>query len=863
MGIENVDILIRRAQVLKAKDVVQAMALLDDALSDAQKCGYQRGIAVAILEKAACHLRQQRFKQALSGFLEANMFFKQLGDRSGQISCHHEMAGVYRTLGDHPAALQHLLEKLGLFTAIGDSAGVAACHTEIGDHYLLLQNIPEAIDCYKKALKIFEGLKEKHGSLDCYCRLGHAFILEEDDDRALYYLLRAHHALNDGADTDLVVRTLSGLARLYTRQKDYEKALSHFHEALSTAVSGASLPVLIRLKRNLGELYLELTQYDKAIETLTKALERGSLLPADSESVQIHVLLSAAYEKIGDFGPALAHQKRFHELDKQVTSEAVSLKSKALQFRFDLEELRRQKEIAELSDKLKEQFLANVSHEIRTPMNGIIGMTHLLQRTRPTNEQKEYLDAIKDSANNLMVIINDILDFSKINAGKIEFSRSEFSLRELVRGVVQILKVKADEKGLQLNVNIDYRINDLLTGDPIRLNQVLMNLVGNALKFTDKGKVSLEIRLLNTEEQSSRIRFNVTDTGIGIPENRLDSIFESFEQADNNKRRHEGTGLGLTIVRKLVELQGGSIQVKSRPGEGSEFSFEMPFGISSTGSGQLQQEALPAPSNVDLSHLRILVVEDNRINQLLVRKMLKQQGIEQVETAETGSEAIRLLETRIFDLVLMDIQLPEMDGYETTRTIRRRLPEDRQNIPVIALTADASEKMKSTARSAGMDDYLVKPYTPEELSAKLQAFAPARPEVSESEIRDHLNVKRQQTLSRLEALDKFTGGDQELTVQLIEIFLRQLPESIRRLENAVPAKNWPDVHATAHKIKSSIAIFDLKDLRRIIVKIEEYSRDLRKLEEIPSLFSAFRSEAESVMGGLEAELERLRRERVG
>ncbi|MFM2136814.1 MAG: hypothetical protein RL021_2214 [Bacteroidota bacterium] len=863
MGIENVDILLQRAQVIKTRDVAQAMALLEDALSEALKNDYRRGIALAIREKSSCHLQQQHFKQALTGYTEAIQFFSSLEDLSGQISCHHEIASIYRMLGDFPSSLLHVLEKLRLYTSITDSRGIAGCYNEIGDVHLLLSDLPEAIDWYKKAVKIFEGLKDRQESIACYYRLGHAFILSDEEDRALYYLLRASNALAESSDLDLKTRTLAGLAQLYTRQKEYEQALNHFNQALRIAKTGASLPVMIRLEKSMGELYLELTQYDKAIEILQQAVEKSSGLPPDPDTVQLHGLLATAYERIGDFGQALFHHKQFHGLDKQVTSEAVSLKTKAMHFRFDLEELRKQKEIAELSDKLKEQFLANVSHEIRTPMNGVIGMAHLLNRTQPTREQQEYIDAIKDSANNLMVIINDILDFSKINAGKIEFTRSEFSLRELVRGVLQVLKVKADEKRLQLTVTIDYHAKDLLIGDPIRLNQILMNLIGNAVKFTDKGRVAIDIRQVREKEGVCRLRFTISDTGIGIPEDRLMNIFESFEQAGNNKRRHEGTGLGLTIVKQLVELQGGTVGVKSRPGEGSEFAFELPFTIGQETDEVKPVRAITAAEPADLSSLRILVVEDNRINQLLVRNMLKQHGIERIDATDNGREAIRLLETESFDLVLMDIQLPDMNGYEITRIIRSRLPVGKRDIPVIALTADASEKVRSAALAAGMDDYLVKPYSPEELLTKLSTFASNVSDREERMLQQHLHEKRKIPGVQLEALEKFTGGDQELTVQLIEIFLRQLPDALYRIDSAISRKDWPEVHAAAHKIKSSISIFDLKSLRRLIIKIEEGARDLHRLDEISSVFSAFKTEAESILSSFEKELERLRRERVG
>lgn len=854
--------LIKRAMVVRGKDVAKALSILDEALSTARKNDDKNSIAVVIREKAVCHLEQQHFKQALSGFSEAIAFFRELGDLENQLHCHSEISDAYLKLGEYPSALEHILENLSLYTGMGDSNGIASCYQRIGSIYYYLSDFEKAIEYHKRSLKIFEGLKLKKDILHSFYLLGNDFLSAGDQDKSLYYLLRTQHGIEGSNDAELKTLTLGGLAGLYTLQGDYDKALQHFHEALLAAENAASPPIHIRLKKELGNLYMNLTQYDKALEVLENALEQSGALPPDKLTVNICQLLALTCEKMGDTEGALRHYKRFYELDKQVTSEEVNLKTKALHYKFDLEELRKQKEIAELSDKLKEQFLANVSHEIRTPMNGVLGMTHLLNKTQPTGEQQEYIEAIKDSANNLMVIINDILDFSKINAGKVEFASTEFSLRDLIKGVLQILRVKADEKKLQLSVTVDYKVKDALIGDPIRLNQVLMNLIGNAIKFTEKGKVHLDVRIVESAESNCRLSFKVIDTGIGIPEDRIHKVFDSFEQVSHNKRRNEGTGLGLTIVRQLVELQGGSISVMSRVGEGSTFDFDLPFAIAPKPEVQ-KTDRSDVPDTVwQLSAMRILIVEDNRINQLLVKNMLKQFGVERFETAENARQAIRLLEEQSFDLVLMDIMLPEMDGFEITRMIRTKLPQQRRKVPVIALTADASESLKVKGKDAGMDDFLVKPYTPEELLAKLQKFAVVHHPSTESALLESLAEKRKNALFQLEVLERFTGGDLELTIQLIEIFLRQMPEAIQRLEKNIPLKNWPEVHAAAHKIKSSVSVFEMKELRRLIVKIEEAARDLRKLDEIPSCFSAFKFNSIQAMGFLEQELQRLQQERV-
>ena len=808
MAIESVDILIQRARVLRSRNVNQAMSLLEDALSIAQQANYKTGMAAIIQEKASCFLINKNYKQSISAFNEAILFFRDLDDRQSELNCLTEISSIYFKLGDCPSALNYILQSLKINTDIGDSEGIAHCYNELGKLYIYLQDYDNAVDHFKKALKIFEGLKNKTEMVNSFFLLGNAFNWLDDYDKALYYLLRAGNQIDQVPDVDVKAKTLGSLAILYTKLKEYDKSLNYFNDALRVANEGASPIVTAQLKKSLGNLYIDLTQYDKAIEVLHKALDITESSPMEAQLIKIHQFLSTAYEKIGNTEAAFNHYKKYFELDKKLTSEEISLKTKALHIKYDLEELKKQKEIAELSDKLKEQFLANVSHEIRTPMNGVLGMAHLLSKTDPTREQSEYIDAIKLSANNLMVIINDILDFSKINAGKIEFSENEFHFRNLIKGIIQILQVKADEKKIQLGCTIDYNLKDKLVGDPIRLNQILVNLLGNSLKFTDKGKVSLDIRLLEQKDNVCRIRMKVTDTGIGIPDNKLTTIFESFEQADNNKRRYEGTGLGLTTVKQLVELA-------------------------------------------------VLIVEDNKVNQLLIKNMLKKFGFENLDTSYNGRNALDKLRVNTYDVILMDIQMPEMDGYEITREIRLRLRKEMRNVPVIAITADASEKEKAKAKEAGMDDYVVKPYTPEELFSVLLKYVQPGPRKEQGKIESPASRFKEPGMN-LEFLDKFTGGDMDLAVQLIEIFHKQAPEAIQKIEAALLTSNWKEVHAVAHKIKSSVAIFELSELKKIITNIEEYARDREHLDLIPRLFSEFREGIKIALRDLDVERKKIR-----
>jgi signal transduction histidine kinase/DNA-binding response OmpR family regulator len=368
--------------------------------------------------------------------------------------------------------------------------------------------------------------------------------------------------------------------------------------------------------------------------------------------------------------------------------------------------------------KSQEQFLANMSHEIRTPMNGIMGMVQLIGGTNLSNEQKEYVETIKESASNLLVIINDILDFTKIVAGKVLIEHIDYNFRDIINNSIKIIHFKAEEKGILLTSEIDKRIHPVLTGDPVRLNQILINLVGNAIKFTEKGEVKVSVKLLEEDDENVKLQFAVSDTGIGIAPDKLNSVFDSFTQeSSSTTRKYGGTGLGLTITKQLIELQGGTITVESRPGAGSTFTFCLPLKKSNTNILPSKSVANSKPAHV-LSDVNILLVEDNLINQKVASYTLSKQGA-QVEIANHGKEAIIMIEKKKYDVILMDIQMPEMDGFETTQYIRNNEKDWISKTPIIAMTASAlvSERVKCLA--SGMNDYISKPFQAKELYDKI------------------------------------------------------------------------------------------------------------------------------------------------
>jgi len=376
---------------------------------------------------------------------------------------------------------------------------------------------------------------------------------------------------------------------------------------------------------------------------------------------------------------------------------------------------------AESSEKFKEQFLANMSHEIRTPMNAVLGITRLLLKTSLDAQQKKYLDAILHSSENLLVIINDILDLSKIEAGRMEFESIPFSLHEVCQGIQDTLRFRVDEKGIELKVETDPAMPQWLAGDPVRLSQVLLNLTGNAVKFTENGSVTIKTFWKEKEEGAFTMLLEIQDTGIGIPEDRQQAVFESYSQAGaDTTRKFGGTGLGLTISKHLVEQQGGSIGLKSVVGKGTTFFFEIPYpAVEKTDDHLSKPEGLEDLA-LRLSGSRILLVEDNPFNQMVAVDTLKSliSNI-RIEVAQNGQEAIDyLLEHRV-DIILMDVNMPVMDGFEAARLLRLREKNTSGHLPIMAMTAGVTRPEIEACLQSGMDDVIGKPFEAEELLLKM------------------------------------------------------------------------------------------------------------------------------------------------
>lgn len=519
------------------------------------------------------------------------------------------------------------------------------------------------------------------------------------------------------------------------------------------------------------------------------------------------------------------------------------------------QELIKAKELAEKSAVMKAAFLANMSHEIRTPMNAVIGMSNLMQDTSLTSEQQKFLDGIRSASEHLLVLINDILDFSKIEAGKLNLEDIDFSLPELLQNVLQTFKFKASEKGLDLQLETEKTLPTALKGDPTRLMQILLNLVSNAIKFTDRGFVRIAAELFSEDAQSATIAFTVSDSGIGIPASKVAVIFDSFSQvSDSTTRRFGGTGLGLAITKKLVEMQGGTISVKSTPQKGSSFLFVIKFRKGDANIA-LQHLHNALPKDIKrIGKLRVLIAEDNELNQVVAAETLKKWVSQlHIDIANNGQEAVAYAQKNTYDLVLMDVQMPKMDGIAATHYIRHDL--HLAQLPILAMTAYATSGEAERTILAGMNDYISKPFNPRQLYQKIVKLTncvfedeimpdsahlsdPNMPEKSgaSDEIATGANAPapKHQTLD-LRFLDETTGGDAELKAVLVEIILREAPEELAQIERWCAEQNWARLGAIAHKFKSNVTYMGLYDIADTIKNVQLYAEQRSHLDELPDM----------------------------
>jgi PAS domain S-box-containing protein len=544
---------------------------------------------------------------------------------------------------------------------------------------------------------------------------------------------------------------------------------------------------------------------------LTDVLFNGSVYKDNDGKVMGVVIVARDVTEQKKIAAELSEAIVFAELATGIAEEA-KLKAEAA------------RKIAEDAVKAKQQFLSNMSHEIRTPMNAIIGFTKVVLKTELTLRQIEYLNAIKTSGDALIVLINDILDLAKVDAGKMIFEQTPFKMERSIAAMLHLFETKIHEKNLTLIKEYDERIPKVLLGDPVRLHQIILNLVSNAVKFTKAGRITVSVSLLREDEQQVVIEFAVNDTGIGIGDDKMAGIFENFQQATSETSRlFGGTGLGLAIVKQLVEAQGGTITVKSIIEQGSNFSFQLAFRKTTE---LLEPELATVRINKELKNINVLVVEDIALNQLLMRTLLDDFGFK-CDIAANGKIGIEKLKANTYDLILMDLQMPEMNGFEATEYIRKEM---KLSIPIIALTADVTTADLAKCKAVGMDDYISKPVDERLLHSKIVLFLTR---VSLNESQPYPKISSTVKVTNLKYLAQRTKSDPMLMSEMISLFLGQTTGLLKEMNESLRKQDWQMLYTIVHKIIPSLSIIGMDaSYIEMTKKLQENARNAQNTDEI-------------------------------
>ncbi len=786
---------------------------------------------------------------------------------------------------NYDVALETFIKALDLNKEISNLAGVAKCRLLMGDVYKKIGDKRWAKREYEIALQI--GIKTKNSYLIAFSNYSLGILEKSLGNKklALQLLELSDEQINEDENPKLQADIARGLGQLYVDLgrpnqgiRALRKSLTNYVKFDSAVYNGVSFNQA-EVNYELAKAYELIDDYVNFLYYMEKSLTISEKLALKNYIKKGYKNLAKAYElnkqyrkayeylqyyaAIKDAGEitflesqlelAKKNQKLILFEEKQNSEDEIKFTRNIffaviliilLVFSSFLLYAYRQKilinkalEKATLqSNKLskdKEDFFAYTSHEIRTPLNAVVGLSHLMSETKLNTKQKDYLNIIKSSANNILFLVNDILDLSKFEKGAIKLEQLPFSLINISNDITKSVAFKIKDKPVEIISKLSVGIPAILIGDPMRINQILLNLVDNAIKFTEKGSVTISIEPAANYAETKKLNFAISDTGIGIKKEKLETIFDSYEQASSNtSRQYGGTGLGLAITKELVRLMGGEINVSSNPDKGSVFSFSLCLSES-----EFQEEAtLSWNESYDFNGLSMLLVDDNELNRVVLNELIQNMKQEiKLSFAEDGLVAVEMVKENDYDLILMDLQMPNMNGFEATEFIRTRLPNKKNGVPIIAMTAHVLDGVAKKCIEIGMNDCLSKPVKTEMLFKKIASILNIPKKinaVSPKESSSKNTSKAEKSVTNLDLIKKISKNNPIKIIKYLSIYLENVPADLKKLNQSLKKENYNEVASIAHKIKGNVSYLGVESVVNDLVALEKLNGDVENTNEI-------------------------------
>ncbi len=836
----RIDILVDIAVEIRSFDAEKASEMADEILDLAKKANYLKGQGRAYNLKGGCYWLHGDYELGIEFLQKAHFISRQVKDKRLEARVLNNFGNIYRDLGDLATALTYYENALVINEELEDEFAQSINLHSIANLLYDLNDFESALEYALRCLPIFDSEHDEVRLIAIKNTLGNIYFKQGQFQEALQFF--EENLKQSEIETIPHVLAESGLGKVYYKMSKFAEARNYLGDSLEKAQRLGNIEVQIITHYYLGRLMMKEENLLGSLHNLEAAFGLADEYSRKHDVMSIHETLSVVYDKLGDIPKAFHHLKTYEKLKEEIFQQTTFNQLRNLQIRQQIELAQKEKEVAEKTAQLKQQFMANMSHEIRTPMNAIVGMTRLLLGKEPRLDQLRYLQAIRMSADNLLVIINDILDLSKIEAGKIIIEQTDFALREVMQSMRDMLLLKAEEKKIEFLLQIAEDVPYKLIGDPTRLNQILINLAGNAVKFTENGFVCVKATVTKREEKKLWVQFDIMDTGIGIAADYVDKIFDSFTQAGSDvARKFGGTGLGLTISKQLVGLMEGEISVKSVLGQGTTFTIILPLEESAIQTSTPSQNVLDSGVMQQLSHVKILLVEDNEFNRMVAEDTLKEILPDStIDIAVNGKEAVARVAEGHYDIVLMDIQMPLMDGVAATKAIRDTLPSPSKDTKIIAMTANVFQEDVQAYFAAGMNAYVSKPFQTDELLLKMGNVMEGK--TVDPQAQKPIESKPAETLAPLpnivtdmQFLKQFTGGNTEKINKYIGMFLDNAPRLLKQIDVAFEQKDFTQVKIAAHSLKPQLSYMGVKEEISHVFLIEQTASEAGHSDRLPPL----------------------------